>query len=175
MTYKKEQIISAIKKVYRLSLFFPKKEPLRYKVREVTNEILTDFILFSFENPGKKRKENLIENLEILDSYFEIIKDQNWVSLKDTLEIQSFFNDLKKEILEGKREETTANLAVNERQQKIVDYLKEREKVQVWEIKEIFPNVSKRTLRRDFQKLLKKGIIERVGEKSNTFYRLKNG
>jgi DeoR/GlpR family transcriptional regulator of sugar metabolism len=64
---------------------------------------------------------------------------------------------------------------MNERQKKILEILKEKGKIQVGQIKEFFPNVSKRTLRRDFQSLVKKGIIERIGEKNKTFYQLKNG
>jgi Fic family protein len=33
--------------------------------------------------------------------------------------------------------------------------------------------VTKRTLRRDFEKMLKEGIIERLGERNNTFYQIK--
>lgn len=190
MTHRvKENLISAVKKIYRLTIFFPKKEPLRYKIRELADEILADFILFLAENPGKKIKNELIKKLEVLDSYFEIINEQKWVSPAEILELKSFYRDLKKNIEEkesrineeNKKKETffpensSSPLSLSERQQKILDYLKEKEKAQVWEIKEIFQNVSKRTLRRDFQRLLKKGIIERVGEKSNTFYRLKNG
>jgi len=37
------------------------------------------------------------------------------------------------------------------------------------------PNVSKRTLRRDFEFLLKQGIVERIGERNETFYKIKVG
>ena len=64
---------------------------------------------------------------------------------------------------------------MNERQEKILAVLKEKEKAQVWQIKQIFPQVSKRTLRRDFENLFKRGIIERIGERNETFYQLKEG
>jgi len=48
------------------------------------------------------------------------------------------------------------------------------QKIQVGEINKLFPDVSKRTIRRDFQKMLDQGIIERIGEKNTTYYRLKN-
>jgi len=51
--------------------------------------------------------------------------------------------------------------------------LKEKDKVQVQEIKQIFPDVSKRTIRRDFVQLLKQGLVEKIGERNNTFYKLK--
>ncbi len=58
------------------------------------------------------------------------------------------------------------------RQGKILNILKEKEKVQVWQMKEVFPEITKRTLRRDFERLLKQGLVERIGEKNNTFYKL---
>ena len=63
---------------------------------------------------------------------------------------------------------------LNGRQQKILEILKEREKAQVWEIKKFFPEVAKRTLRRDFEFLLQEGVVERIGERNDTFYKLKS-
>jgi len=37
----RNSLIQATNNLYRLTLFFPKKEPLRYKMREVANDILT--------------------------------------------------------------------------------------------------------------------------------------
>jgi len=54
-----------------------------------------------------------------------------------------------------------------------MDFIKENGRAQVWQIKEILPEVSKRTLRRDFETLLEQGILERIGERNNTFYQLK--
>jgi Fic family protein len=43
----------------------------------------------------------------------------------------------------------------------------------VWEIQKIFPDISKRTIRRDFRNLLKQKLIERVGERNKTYYKMK--
>ncbi len=59
------------------------------------------------------------------------------------------------------------------RQRSIIEFLKEKGQAQVWEIQKIFPNISKRTIRRDFQSLLKQGLIERVGERNKTYYKMK--
>jgi len=104
--------------------------------------------------------------------FFEIAKEQNWVSPKEIFQIQQDYKNLFKEIRFEPREDRPS---INERQKKILEILKEKRKIQVGQVKEFFPNVSKRTLRRDFQSLLKKGIIERIGEKNKTFYQLKNG
>jgi len=83
--------------------------------------------------------------------------------------------------LEGEGEEDDASVMTNGeltdgqilRQNSIVEYLKEKGQAQVWEIQKIFPNISKRTIRRDFRSLLKQELIERVGERNRTYYKMK--
>ena len=188
----KNFLIQLTTNLYQLTLLFPKKEPLRYKMREVADEILTSFL-------KKKISQNpVLEDLEILDSFFEIAKDQNWVAQDKILTLQKAYRILKSKAeesireslqLEVKKATLPANSVIlppdssskkeepsfrlNPRQEKIIEFLKENEKAQVWQIKQIFPNVSKRTLRRDFKFLLKQGIIERIGERNDTFYALK--
>jgi len=194
MSYPKEKLIELTKRIYQLTLCFPKKEPLRYKIREIADEILLN-VIRGTKNPTHK-------DWEVLDSFLEIAKEQNWVSPKAILDVKKEYQDLfenlyipsiksqenlnlRENTLNGVRPHLNLNgvepqvvhepqvIHVNERQRKILEILKEREKIQVGQVKEFFPNVSKRTLRRDFQKLVKKGIIERIGEKNNTFYKLK--
>ncbi|HOK00726.1 MAG TPA: DeoR family transcriptional regulator, partial [Candidatus Pacearchaeota archaeon] len=197
---------------YRLTLLFPKKEPLRYKIREIANDILTFSINWeslNSLNPGKyasnlkeRKKEtifNLEESLDVIHNYFEISKWQNWINYFEILEIQEEYDKIKKELyeeikkieieektneiqnipknnlIEEKDIQTDNNFIEKEtRKEKIIKILKKVEKIQVGEINKLFPDVSKRTIRRDFQKMLNQGIIERIGEKNTTYYRLKN-
>ncbi len=180
----KDFLIRLTNNLYRLTLLFPKKEPLRYKMRELADEILAE--------PDEK-------NFEILDSYFEVAKIQNWVSPSDILAIKKEYDtlrgELKKENLltagEKKKDGVVKNLPIFEiqprvvlpqtvtvlertdRQEKILEFLRESGRTQVWQIKQIFPEVTKRTLRRDFEYMLNQGIIERIGERNNTFYQIK--
>lgn len=62
---------------------------------------------------------------------------------------------------------------LSSRQSKIVEVLQTKEKVQVWELQKIMPEVTKRTLRRDLDDLLSRKLIERQGEWNAVFYRLK--
>jgi len=216
----KDNLIQNTIKLYQKTLLFPKKEPLRYKLREVADEILSDYIsleILKKPNPGsiiglRKKEEiiyNLEKNLEVINSYFDIAKWQNWVSYFDILEIQEEYakmlSKLKIEAIqrefiretavltpsfakategEDKKEKikqaevqpdirTEKKQDLDQRKQKILEVLKEREKMQVWEANEIFPKVSKRTIRRDFVELLNRGLIERIGERNETFYKLK--
>jgi hypothetical protein len=193
---KREILIKITNELYRLTLLFPKKEPLRYKMRELADDILADFLrmrsFYEYTNKNSSAKNNsrLLENLEILDSLFEVAKEQNWVAAVELLRVQEEYNKIKAEIekiAKPSSEPTEIYIgqtpvkvtevrplqnSMNERQQKILEFLREKEKVQVWQIKQIFPEISKRTLRRDFKFLLKEGKIERIGQRNETFYRL---
>jgi len=174
----KDYLIQLTKNLYHLTLFFPKKEPLRYKMREVADEILI--------KPNE-------EEIDTLDKFFEIAKAQNWVKQDDIFSVQKEYANLKEELAKakvGKKKENpiveglvaieTAPRALSvpaspatERQEKILEYLRENGRAQVWEIKQILPEVTKRTLRRDFEHMLNQGIIERIGERNSTYYQLK--
>ena len=175
-------LIQLTKNLYQLTLLFPKKEPLRYKMRELADEILANCLISPL-------KQNLsLEDFEILDSFFEVAKSQKWVRDSDILAIQEQYaklgreiQEIKLEIRERKREKAKiSNNSLKEelkpkllqRQQKILEALKGKGKMQVWEAKEIFPEVTKRTLRRDFEKLLTQGLVKRIGERNATFYQL---
>jgi len=188
---KKEFLIELTKKIYHLTLLFPKKEPLRYKMRELADDILADSInnqhpvlvkedLNTFRRSSESVRNSLVQliekDLEILDSFFEVAKSQNWVSPKEILNLQKEYSKLKEGL---KREEKPKPQEVyrgqtpaNQRQEKILEFLKENGRAQVRELKQIFPEVTKRTLRRDFEFLLKQGKIERMGERNETFYQL---
>jgi len=164
-------LIQLTNEIYRLTLLFPKKEPLRYKMRELADDILTNCL-----TPGVK-PNSVLENLEVLDGFFEVAKNQNWVKKEELLNLQKEYGKLKSfpqqklaEVWPRSVAEEHKKTWVGPRQEKILAFLKEKEKVQVWQIKQIFPQVSKRTLRRDFENLFKRGIIERIGERNETYY-----
>ena len=169
----KDNLIELTNKVYKLTLLFPKKEPLRYKIREVADDILAC-------NSSSKK---LQENLSILKKYFEVAKWQNWVSYFDILEIEKKYDKIENDLLETVEKSVfvknksirglSSDIKVlDHRKEKILEILKEKERIQVWEVNKILSNVSKRTLRRDFEQLLKQGLVERMGERNNTFYKL---
>jgi len=189
----KNFLIQLTNNLYRLTLLFPKKEPLKYKMRELADDILTDFLRTHnlsqcnvtfprYINSGR-------EKLEVLDGFFEVAKSQNWVSQKEILNLQQEYSKLKDELgklsqvrpvsvpsqvrpVKANQSQTLAS-SMKERQEKILDFLKENGRAQVGQLKEVFPEVTKRTLRRDFEFLLKQGKIERIGERNETFYQLK--
>lgn len=160
----REILVKLTNDLYKLTLFFPKKEPLRFKVREVAVNFLT--------NPSFK-------DLDTLIVFFDVILIQNWVSPSEVMALKGKYESLRSEISVPEFiQRPVAKVANNsqglqDRQEKILAFLKEKGKAQVWQIKEILPQVTKRTLRRDFEYLLSTGTIERMGERNNTFYQLK--
>ena len=210
---KKEDLIQLTKNLYRLTVLFPKKEPLRFKIRELADEILSNSI--SSLNTKLGNDKGLVfdneNNLEALDSFLEVAKSQNWVSPSEILNLQqeyrnikskvknqiesgvkseikelstveissetnllkdNYNNDIPSIVFLGDSPRTVHEPRVPFRQEKILTILKEKERLQVKDLKEVFPEVSKRTLRRDFEQLFKKGLVIRVGEKNSTFYQV---
>lgn len=146
-------------------------------MREVADDILVRHLT----------KQDIVSNLEVLDSFFEVAKAQNWIKLEEVLEIQKGYANIKQTIekniehsfehkpeVQALENNNAARLRMPDRQEKILTFLKEQGRAQVWQIKEILPEVTKRTLRRDFEALLKQGFIQRIGERNNTFYQIKN-
>ena len=192
----KDHVLQITNELYRLTLLFPKREPLRYKMRELADEVLANFVSLPQEN-NQPIKITIVKNadkaLEILDSFFDIAKSQNWVKPSDMLSLQREYSKMRQELVRLKKEVRKKKVEkeeveaekilflkeeeekpITERQKKILKVLGEKGKMQVWEIKTYFSDVSKRTLRRDFKNLVNQGLVERKGERNNTFYQLKN-
>jgi len=192
----KDYFVDLTTRVYNLTLQFPKKEPLRHQIRHLANDVLQNLIFILWGNI-KNPKDLLFDTekrLETLDGFLNVAESQNWVSSEDILEIQKEYSNIKREIEKFKKQELKKSkkerksqtnkteselipfpeegLPLNDRQEKILEILKEKDKVQVHHVKNVFPDISKRTLRRDFESLLKQGLVERIGKRSNTFYRL---
>jgi len=190
----KETLIKLTDELYRLTLLFPKKEPLRYQMRQLANEILAECLTL-----GNKRESSVFGKLEVLDSFFEVAKSQNWVKPVELLRLQEQYDRIRAELKKNQKkiQETSAFQApsasptvqrtpapsvgqassdeksLSEREARILEFLRQNGRAQVGQLKKYFPNVTKRTLRRDFRRLLRKGMIERLGERNETYYRIK--
>lgn len=263
----KNTFVGLAKEIYKITLLFPKKEPLRNRLRQAADGLLADFVM-----EENDYADNLRRGFVLTQSYLEIAADQNWVApdqiknLKEKIKrteedfstAESSMRQEWKEVAEAAAQETdedafapqaagerdfilipTApkteiiaplpqdlmmpeitplpsideeailpdetefasesvaneeigedekisdsggeNVAVGvatltaaqiERQNRILAFLKEKGSAQVWEIQNIFPRVSKRTIRRDFRAMLEQGLIERTGERNTTAYKL---
>ncbi len=193
----KDYLIKLCLAIYRITDLFPEREPLRISLREKANQILADSILFFNGNPvsltkeQKKRfSERILGNISILQGYFEIAEKQNWLRRENFSVLEREYNMIEKEIKNGFSKKESSDITKKEkspsqvsqisldelkkgRYKRILEVLKEKEEVQVKDLKEIFSRVSKRTLRRDLNDLLKKGFVKRVGDKNRTVYKLR--
>jgi len=59
------------------------------------------------------------------------------------------------------------------RQGRILELMRNKPKVQVWELQKVLPEVTKRTLRRDLDNLLQRSLIIRQGEWNEVFYQIR--
>lgn len=186
----KDYLVKLCLAVYRVTELFPEKEPLKFALREKANRILADSVLIFSQNPvnlTKEQKSKIFEqilgNTEILQGYFEVAQAQKWLKKENFLVLKREYAKIRKEISqkplkkqnrppEQSTEDSPLSVG-NERCKRILEVLRQKEKAQIWEFKRIFPEVTKRTLRRDFEYLLRKGLVERMGEGKWTFYKLK--
>jgi len=169
----KDYLIKLTLAVYKVTDIFPKQEPLKFLIREKANQILADSIL-------KEKIEKIRKDTEIINSYLEIAEKQDWVDELNFLVLKREYAKIKeglkgKKVVSNPKDPKPANPhgILSERCRKILEILGQKEKTQVWEFKKIFPEVTKRTLRRDFEFLLKQGLIDRAGENNNIYYKIR--
>ena len=196
------RVIKLTLALYKITEGFPEKEPLKYHLREQANLILENYILkqkAGLLQEEKKQVASLREktflSVECLQGFLEVAKKQAWANQDYFGVISQEYNNLlsffkiegvplkKAETLKGVKE-SKANeshsaepnhkaLKDKIRCLKIVDILKQRKSAQIKDLKQSFPNITKRTLRRDFEFLAKEGIVKRVGDKNETEYVLR--
>lgn len=144
-------------------------------------------------------KHWLSEDIDLLLSYLKIGEKQGWLSSINYIIISNEYEKLKKEIrpvsgypakemtqklpnmepvlpvlLDNAAVEkvTTKVLNLSGRQTKILKFLEEKEKAQVMDLQTVLPDITKRTIRRDLDELLKMGKIIRIGEWNQVVYKL---
>jgi len=176
---------------YKLLEYFPDKDPLKIKTKERVLSIMENLILID-EIMGVKTDPNIqskiLADIEIVLGCFEIAKNNNWISSINYLIIYNEYKKVKnrirsvavksvkpkiekiQKVLEP--EKPSQNIILSDRQKKILDFLKEREKAQVMDLQQVLPNVTKRTIRRDLEELLNNGQIIRMGEFNQVFYKI---
>lgn len=149
--------------------------------------------------PGREvMVKKLLEDLDILESYLRLAKLQGWVSDVNFLIISKEYQAIREKMKAFKipsavQQASLKSPAVNEeadkprieaqqekkvavtpkaksRQEKIIDKMRMRDKTQVADLIKDFPNITKRTLRRDLDDLLRRGTILRKGAFNQVFY-----
>ncbi len=193
-----EKFLKLTNAVYKLLEYFPESDPLKNRAKDKVLAIMENLVLIN-ETSGwasfqkEKAKVQLSEDIDVLLGYFGIAKSQNWLSAVNCLIISNEYEIIKKDIepaieltqkLPGIEEqsapkesaktapESVLDNYISERQEKILEFLNKSEKAQVMDLKTVLPNVTKRTIRRDLDELLRAGKIARFGEFNQVFYKV---
>src|SRR3989344_3423308 len=167
--------------LYRVTEVFSENPALRRKIEESASRLLVNLILVSEEKGNGEAVVRALTELEALLDYLQdmkrlrVLNDRNFVVLeREYAKVRRFLD------LAGGPESLVDNLislrmnatkGLNGRQEKMLEILRYKEKVQVWELKKLLPDVTKRTLRRDVDDLLKRNLVVREGEWNDIFYR----
>ncbi len=188
----KRYFIDLTNKLYRLTLSFPKQEPLRQRIRGLADEVLMDLVII-LEGDEKSKREsafNVEKSIGLMDTCFELAKNQDWAEKEEINGIQKDYSEIKREVEEFNNANRVEMLGegekkveapskkkkekgLNKRQEKILNLLKNKEKVQVKDIQEVLPEATKRTLRRDLSDLTKIGKLKKVGRGNTTYYEVR--
>ena len=186
MTMDKDFLIKLTLFIYQTSEHWPEDNLLKFKIRNLANEILADCILLSQGNFTKTLQSKLLEEVCEIQECFVQARAKRFLNRNEFLLFQKEYNNIKrkwgtltstKEIKQVERrgafletEKGFKEEELREREKKILEILEEKGKAQVQDLQKFFPNISKRTLRRDLESLLKKGLVQRSGEWSRIFY-----
>src|SRR3989344_6586612 len=206
-----EKITSAL---YKVLDFLPESDPLKNRAKEKALSILENLMLTRgvewwvslksyLSQANQEAAVQLVYDIEILEKYLVIGRDQGWIDNVNFLIITKEYRLIKygvslppkniakslEIILESKQENPSKINTIPEpiskinkvvaakqytpRQEKILQVLQKNQKAQVSDLIKQLPDVTKRTVRRDLDELLRKGEIVRVGQWNQVFYRIK--
>jgi hypothetical protein len=98
----KRYFVDLTSKLYRLTFFFPQKEPLRDRIRETSDEILADVVvILEGEIEEKKQAAFKVEkNIKILDVLLDLAKLQNWIEEEKVEIVKNNYLAIKREVEE---------------------------------------------------------------------------
>ncbi|MDD5738588.1 MAG: DeoR family transcriptional regulator [Candidatus Pacebacteria bacterium] len=196
--FERSHVIKLTMVLYKVSDFFPEKEPLKALIRKKADEVLAGLILLEKDS---NLAVQVLGDIEIIKAYIELAQNQDWLKsenfevlkkeyclINDKIKEQIIFEknttsqeqEKKKFVsalphsIKTNNESEDSRVHLNERHKKIIGILKQGKLIQVKDLKDVFPNISKRTIRRDFEYLFENGLVERVGDNNNTEYKLKS-
>ena len=179
----KEKVLSILE---NLTLISDAKGWISLKKEKVSADLLDDIeVLESYLKLAKY--QGFIDNINFLIITKEYSKIKEQISppkgvVRQSLEIVSAPKETQEKLLLGQTLKDSPKgqqiMEVNkndkeeysERQVKILQILTEQGKAQVSDIIKELPDITKRTIRRDLDNLLKRGKIMRVGEFNQIFY-----
>lgn len=165
--------------LFKIAESFSDDYLLKTKTKNLVFKILTDGLIFLETKKNNPHKDRLFSNIDNLQDILFQLRLEKKITRQQFLFFRNEYQRLKNKIkkifppsLSSSSTKTKFLPGINQRQQKIIEILKQKNTVQVKDIKKIFPDISKRTIRRDFDFLIKKGLVKRVGQWNNISYQL---
>ncbi len=136
---------------------------------------------------GEARKQKVISRASFVVLEREYLRTQAWIAgvmivlpKEQKKEVESKPQSRGMVVKESKEQSVVSLVKkpdkpskMSERQRRILEILKNKDKAQVWELQKVFPQVTKRTLRRDLDDLLQQNLIIRLGEWNSVSYQVK--
>lgn len=194
----KDKITKLTNAVYNLLEYFPESDPLKNKAKEKALAIMENLSLIfadagwvslkdCFSGNREKAKLQTLENIEIILNCLKLAKMQGWISGISFLIVSNEYTKIKKEIglpvIIADYEQSPSSQPplprvieepseITARQRKIIEFLEQNQKAQVMDLMTVLPNVTKRTIRRDLDELLKKEKVVREGEFNQVIYKI---
>jgi len=191
----KEPLFKLTSAVYRVTELVPEGEPLRILIRSKALAVLfnenkkqenIEVLLKAFEL-AQEQGWVLEENFLILTQGYEELKNAQpkkekkqkkaeKTKQKDT-EISGFqdvemLKERDDDISRYQNVEMPEQENLKDRQQKLVEVLREKGRMQVGDLEKMFPEVTKRTLRRDMVELTSQEVVKRIGQGIRTYYQI---
>jgi len=179
----------------------PQQDVLAVQMRDSANKLLAVLLLLAGENPVTQEQKQAvlpraIRELGVLIAYLNYAKRTTQINPDNFLVLEREYNkvgeflrrlhqsDAVPEHVRSKasnispvkstRQTTSASKGeLSFRQGRILELMRNKPKVQVWELQKVLPEVTKRTLRRDLDDLLQRSLIVRQGEWNEVFYQIR--
>lgn len=182
--------------VYNLLEYFPEADPLKNKAKEKALAVLENLsLIFTdegwlslkdyFSGNRERAKLQTLEDIKILLNCLKLAKLQGWINGVSFLIVLNEYEKIEKEIglpiivsdctqkpIKSVLNSNSKNFKLSNRQSKIIEFLKKNQKAQVMDLMAVLPDVTKRTIRRDLDELLKMGKVAREGEFNQVLYKI---
>jgi hypothetical protein len=184
--------------VHRVASTLPPEEPIGGQIKSSANALLASLLLVSEGNPFSEEQRmagipKAIREAGTLLAYLSYAKRMAWVNPqnfavleKEYTRVGEFLRKLHQDMagqtpkavrtpepVAPKRDLRIPESRLNTRQARILELMRNKDKTQVWELQKLFPDVTKRTLRRDMDDLLKRSLILRQGEWNEVSYQIR--
>ena len=146
--------------------------PIKLGANAVLSRLI--LVLEGSLSPMQKKAfaEDALKELQSLEKHFQVAKAQGSINPANFSILEGEYAKVKQFAKGFVEEKEKGEASKSLRARKILSLLDAKGKAQVWELQKVLPQVTKRTLRRDLDTLVKEGALERKGQWNTVFYEL---